>query len=438
MAGLHFSESQFRECLDSVGIGRGDLVYVAASMASFTQWKKPESRVVAILEDVVGPSGTLVMPAFNFGFCQGETFDIERTPSCTGSLSEYFRSLPGVSRTSCPPWHSVCIRGSMAEDLSQFKSGSSFGTGSVLNEIVRRDGRHLSIGCSFHDGVVHMHALEEKLEVPYRYWKRFEGEIKLHGESARNEFFMYVRNEKMNARVDSAETGRRFSELGYVQSATAGLCRVESFRLQDLYQVVEEWMRLDPWLLVPGRDKIAHGGTAGFADSPVMGIDHIGVVSRYSDRISEIFSMLGLALRESGTVPDLGVRCDYYRSDNIRLEIVDPVSEDSRLSTYHQRHPAHPIHHIALRVGNLGFALEWFRRHGIQPLDGDIYRGPRSGESVCFLSPVMTGGLLIELVEINDRDEAACLTPVSRKDFDKNIKHKQKNIADNVLEYCPA
>ena len=36
-------------------------------------------------------AGTLVMPAFNFDFCESKPFDRENSPAQTGALSEAFR-----------------------------------------------------------------------------------------------------------------------------------------------------------------------------------------------------------------------------------------------------------------------------------------------------------------------------------------------------------
>ena len=60
--------------------------------------------------------------------------------------------------------------------------------------------------------------------------------------------------------------------------------------------------------------------------------------------------------------------------------------------------PPVPLHHLALEVSNLEEAVAFFKNQGYDPLDGEIYLGPKPYQRVIFLNPIQTGGLLVELV----------------------------------------
>ncbi len=73
----------------------------------------------------VGPERTLAMPAFFFGtpelfdrayYRQHPRFDVRRTPSQMGLVTELFRRRPDVVR-SLHPTHSVCALGPLANEL---------------------------------------------------------------------------------------------------------------------------------------------------------------------------------------------------------------------------------------------------------------------------------------------------------------------------------
>jgi aminoglycoside 3-N-acetyltransferase len=72
-----------------------------------------------------GKSRTLVMPAFVFGgrlydkkeYFRIHSFNVRRTPSEMGLLTEVFRRTPGVTR-SLHPTHSVCAFGPHAQELT--------------------------------------------------------------------------------------------------------------------------------------------------------------------------------------------------------------------------------------------------------------------------------------------------------------------------------
>ena len=56
----------------------------------------------SILE-FLGPKGTLVLPTFNFDFCNGKPFSFLDTQSQMGIFSEFFRNKNKLNRT----WHPV-------------------------------------------------------------------------------------------------------------------------------------------------------------------------------------------------------------------------------------------------------------------------------------------------------------------------------------------
>ena len=420
---LSLTKEQFRAMLDDLGIEKGDVIYVAASLAAFYDWKEPEKEIVSILIEYIGDTGTLIMPAFNFGFCQGEDFSMIDTPSHSGRLSEYFRSFPGARRVLNTPFHSVVVYGALQDELSIINSSSSFGSQSIFTRLLEYDAKQLLIGCSFHDGVVHVHAVEERLGVPYRFWKKMEGIV--YGEEGKSQqtFFMYARNRTMDPILDANIVGERFYDNGNAKSVSKGLLEMKSFFLKDLDRCLQKWITEDPWVLVSNK-KLKYS-----SDDPseriIHGIDHIGILSKYSEKINTIFQALGIYLSESGVVDELGVECSYYKTEGVRLELVVKNSDDSPLGEYMDRHSSHPIHHIAFKVKNITKAIEYFsNKLGVPQLDGRQFSGPRDGEVVTFLSPVFTGGLLIELVEI--KPEKTMLIP-DIQDMDNRSKERLPN-----------
>lgn len=83
-------------------------------------------ETVRMLVDFCGPERTLAMPAFYFGesgegaraaFERNPRFDLTRTPSQMGLLTELFRRLPGV-RASRHPVYRIAALGPLAEALT--------------------------------------------------------------------------------------------------------------------------------------------------------------------------------------------------------------------------------------------------------------------------------------------------------------------------------
>ena len=378
----------FRE----IGIERGDVLYVASSLAALGLMANPVQDTLAALREAVGPEGTLVMPVFNFDFCEGKGFDREHTPSRAGLLSEAFRQWPSVQRTWSPPFHTVAASGPRAKDIAAIESLTSFGRDSVFQYLHDIGAKHLLLGCGFHEGVAHVHWLEEINEAPYRHWKRFEGEVVRNGQRQQRSFFMFARDPKHT--LDAEPLGRDFAEAGLMRQTDVGFCRLRAFTLRDFKEFLGPRFATNPLCLLKPEQHAPYAART----SPVKRIDHIGIVSRYSDKIRDFLGGLRCQLSAEGVVPELGVNCQYFDGLDVTLEFVEPLRDDSRVSRHLEQFPACPLHHIAFEVSDMGDAVQFFKARGYEPLDGRHYFGPKRWQRVTFLSPVQTGGLLVELV----------------------------------------
>lgn len=390
--GLRISKEDFLRGLKEAGLKRGEVVYVASSMAALGFMEDPTGDVLWALREAVGPEGTLVMPTFNFAFSNGEPFDLEETPSRSGVLTEAFRQLPDAVRSWEPPVHTVTAVGPRAQEITERAALTSFGKDSVFQYLHDIGAKQLLIGCGYHEGAVHYHWLEELHEVPYRYWKKFEGDVLLHGVSQRRVFFMYVRRPGVTLNADPV--GQAFEATGLVRKATVGLCTLRTFHLPDFCDFMSNRLTEDPHCLVASGRPVPPAPSP----SPVKRIHHIAVVSRYSDHIVRFFETIGCRLASEGIVQELGVNCRYFDGLDVRIEFVDPIQEDSRVDAHRKQHATAPLHHIAFEVDDMEEALTFFEGRGYVRMDEKHFFGPEPYERVLFLSPLQTGGLLVELV----------------------------------------
>ena len=115
-------------------IPRGSVLIVHASFSPCKAEGLTPEGVIAMLEDQLGPEGTLIMPCFTYSYIKRPKivpFDKDTTPgSGMGILSETFRKLPGVIRSSNPTY-SVAAWGKHAYDVtegSKLDAGLSFGS----------------------------------------------------------------------------------------------------------------------------------------------------------------------------------------------------------------------------------------------------------------------------------------------------------------------
>ena len=104
--------------LGNLGVGSGDMLFVHSSFKSLGSVEGGAETVIGALEEVLGPYGLLLMPSFNMVEPErrAPTWNISTTTSNVGWLTEFFRRMPGTSRSDHYS-HSVAARGKEAGAL---------------------------------------------------------------------------------------------------------------------------------------------------------------------------------------------------------------------------------------------------------------------------------------------------------------------------------
>ena len=102
-------QKQLIRDFSALGIAAGDVLLVHSSLNAVGHFPDRAHLVVEALRAVLGPAGTLLMPALSYAGVTRETpfFSLGRTPSCVGGLPEYFRQRADTRR-SVHPTHPVC------------------------------------------------------------------------------------------------------------------------------------------------------------------------------------------------------------------------------------------------------------------------------------------------------------------------------------------
>jgi len=162
--------AQFKQDLMKLGLRSGDTVMIHSSYKALGGIEGGAAAVFGTLQELLGPEGTLVIPAFSWETvnAQQPVFDRETTPGCVGYLPEYFRTqVPGVIR-SIHATHSCCLWGAKAEELAKDHEldDSPVGPNSPLAKLPKIGGKILMLGCSA-DHNTSLHGVEEAGGAPY-------------------------------------------------------------------------------------------------------------------------------------------------------------------------------------------------------------------------------------------------------------------------------
>ena len=102
---MHTCESLATE-IKNLGVSSGDTVLVHSSYKSLGKMEKGAETIVRALQQAVTYQGLLLMPSFNM-VAEGnkkrrrsDTWDIEKSKSTVGWITEYFRQLPTTYRSN--------------------------------------------------------------------------------------------------------------------------------------------------------------------------------------------------------------------------------------------------------------------------------------------------------------------------------------------------
>ena len=163
-------ENEFR----SMGVKPGMSVLVHCSMKSIGFLENGPETVLKALRNVIGPDGNILMPtspnaSYQIDYIQANpVFDLVRTPSAMGAVSEYFRKLPGVLR-SAHPLEPVSVQGPDAEFLTSghLHKPTAYHADSPFCRLYSLPSMILYIGVTLDNAGTNLHTLEDAVEFPY-------------------------------------------------------------------------------------------------------------------------------------------------------------------------------------------------------------------------------------------------------------------------------
>ena len=130
-------------------------------------------------------------------------------------------------------------------------------------------------------------------------------------------------------------------------------------------------------------------------------IDHVGIAVPSIAEARKTYEALGLSVAEIEEVPHEGVRVALIPCGESRIELLEPMGEDSPVAKFlAKRGPG--VHHLCLASDDVRGDDARLRAAGFQVLRPEPTRGA-GGCWVQFVHPRSAGGVLLELSEEAER-----------------------------------
>lgn len=109
---------------------------------------------------------------------------------------------------------------------------------------------------------------------------------------------------------------------------------------------------------------------------------------------------LGATVSEPQDLPEHGVRVVFVTLANTKVELLEPLGDNSPIAAFLAKNPAGGLHHVCYEVADIRAAAARLTEGGARVLGDGTPRIGAHGKPVLFIHPKDTGGVLTELEEV--------------------------------------
>lgn len=167
---FRYGSPELKNALQQLGVERGDTLLVHSKIKFNSGFSGNPQDVIDCVLDVIGEEGNLLMMSLPYGSStleylqKNEVFDVKKTPSRMGIITEIFRRKKGVVR-SLHPGHPVLAYGKDAGRIvkDHEKCLYSCGKGSPFDAFTSLDGKILFFDTTFRP-ITYIHYIEDLIK----------------------------------------------------------------------------------------------------------------------------------------------------------------------------------------------------------------------------------------------------------------------------------
>jgi methylmalonyl-CoA/ethylmalonyl-CoA epimerase len=130
-------------------------------------------------------------------------------------------------------------------------------------------------------------------------------------------------------------------------------------------------------------------------------LNHIAIaVPDLAAAAAKYRDLLGAHVGAPQALPEHGVTVVFIDTGNSKVELLEPLGENSPIAGFLAKNPAGGMHHICLEVPDIAAAAATLSAGGARVLGDGTPRIGAHGKPVLFLHPKDFDGTLIELEEV--------------------------------------
>ncbi|MEO3999138.1 methylmalonyl-CoA epimerase [Mesorhizobium sp. CAU 1732] len=109
---------------------------------------------------------------------------------------------------------------------------------------------------------------------------------------------------------------------------------------------------------------------------------------------------LGARVSEPQPLPEHGVTVAFVDVGNTKIELLEPLGDNSTILPFLQKNPSGGMHHVCYEVDDIAAARDHLKAQGARVLGDGEPRIGAHGKPVLFLHPKDFFGTLVELEQV--------------------------------------
>lgn len=242
--------NSIKAALQQAGIKSGDIVLVHAALFSLGLPQEPISDLneyyVNLLQEVVGPNGTLIFPAFSYSFCKRQPFDPKSTLSTVSGLANYCIKHRLGYRSADPLFSYIAL--GKDEQLPPMSNICFDDQDGIYSYLIARQAKYLMLGKGLFFTL--KYTVEECLDTPNRFLKAFSGTWVNEGQEEQRTAYYYCRYNTDRTKLDQAKFDAFIDEqikVGLCQRVPLGQCYLSSCDIAAMCETYRQVLLTDPW-----------------------------------------------------------------------------------------------------------------------------------------------------------------------------------------------
>ena len=130
-------------------------------------------------------------------------------------------------------------------------------------------------------------------------------------------------------------------------------------------------------------------------------LNHVAIAVPDIAAASAVYrDMLGATVSPAQAQPDHGVTTVFIELPNTKIELLEPLGDNSPLASFLKKNPGGGIHHVCYEVEDIMAARDQLLAAGAHVLGDGSPKTGAHGKPVLFLHPRDFCGTLVELEQV--------------------------------------